>query len=197
MVLYSGCARIRYSNWYFYRAIHVDRGKKCVSVINSKDTFSGVPFLQANWFGWVCCRNLWHPDLLPIIRNVLSNFQGLRQGHAFYPKHFHRAFTFIFHLNLPISKISSHHAYLRYNQKRSHGKSIRLRVFWGACMRTQNALYLYTSHGGEAKCTIRLMSQILSCTLAAQKPYSGFHSFGLDETHHFGCTFPTSYRHSI
>lgn len=56
------------------------------------------------WFG--CCWNLWSPVCMLNIRNVLSNFQGLRQGHAFYRfATSHRAFTFVtIGVALPIHK---------------------------------------------------------------------------------------------
>lgn len=47
--------------------------------MNSKDTSSGVSIFIVLRAGW----NLWSPVCMLNIRNVLSNFQGLRQGHAF------------------------------------------------------------------------------------------------------------------
>lgn len=58
---------------------------RCVCARRVYNEFKGYffrcfTFFMASGAGW----NLWSPVCMLNIRNVLSNFQGLRQGHAFY-----------------------------------------------------------------------------------------------------------------
>ena len=149
----------------------------------------------------VRCRNLWCPGFMPLIRNVLSNFQGLRQGHAISLKCI-RPFTFV--------SCQSHKPFEMWcrwtfyyddacavyifvcataRNIHQHGKKYQASGFF-----THKYYHLVDAKRSAANFEFYSFVRLFACSFIRTFVLQASQTA---HTIHFDCTFPTSNCHSI